>query len=284
MAGATILTINIQLNAPFTFNANTITVASTLSVDGQSPQPVTLTRVSTTEATGILNINVSPGPHTFQLIIDVRGISPIPPTGTIMGTFTLAFNDVPPSTSPPTPFIKIASPATMPLAAGEVQMNIACIHGSSLITTRNGLKRIDKLKVDDEVLSGKNLDEYAKVKGIAQCWIQSPGPDHDAIIFEPNSLGENEPLERLIIDPGHPMSIKSEYLKNGIESLKPAGSFLDEIKNISVKKWTHSSVQEYPSVRYDLILEEPYYTYVANDVVVKSANGNPYNHRYKNLI
>ena len=52
-------------------------------------------------------------------------------------------------------------------------------------------------------------------------------PNHNAVISEPVSLGNNEPNQRLIIDPGYPMISKDEYLKNRFESLHSAGSYLE---------------------------------------------------------
>lgn len=149
---------------------------------------------------------------------------------------------------------------------------------------RDDSKRLDQIKYDDEVLSGDNLDEYAKVKGVAHCWLSFMGVDHDAIIFEAGSLGENEPTQQLIIDPGHPMCTKQEYLEKGIEALRPAGSFWEEFKGDKVytKKWTDVLVQDEPSRRYDLILEEPFNTYVANGMVVRAKGYD--NHRYKRFV
>ena len=149
---------------------------------------------------------------------------------------------------------------------------------------REGTKRLDQIKQGDEVLSGNNFDQYTKVKGIAKCWLSFMGVDHDAIIFEPNSLGENEPNQRLIIDPGHPMCTRTEYLEKGYEALRPAGTFWDEFKGekIYTKKWTDIFVQEEPSVRYDLILEEPFNTYLANGMVVRAKGYK--DHRYQQFV
>lgn len=110
------------------------------------------------------------------------------------------------------------------------------------------------------------------------------GTTHDAIIFEPNSLGENEPSERLIIDPGHPICIKKEYEEKGYSALRPAGTFWEELKGEKVytKKWDDVFVQSEKSVRYDLVLEEPFNTYVANDIIVRSAGYK--DHRYKQFV
>ena len=169
-----------------------------------------------------------------------------------------------------------------------------CLHGSSLIQMKNGNKRLDQIKEGDEVLSGFNLDQYTQVKGVAQCWLSLLGVDHDAIIFEPGSLspsGDKEPSHRLIIDPGHPMCTQVEYLENGYDALRPAGTFWEELKGdkleldhgqVLTKKWTDVFVQNEPSVRYDLILEEPFNIYVANGMVVRAKGYK--DHRYKQFV
>ena len=163
---------------------------------------------------------------------------------------------------------------------------IACLHGSSMIQMKEGTKRIDQIKIGDEVLSHnlKREHKYTKVKGISHCWLSFLGTDHDAIIFEPNSLGENEPSERLIIDPGHPICTQKEYNEKGYQALRPAGTYWEESTDnkIIAKKWTDVFVQDEPSVRYDLILEEPYHMYIANNIIVRSKGYK--DHRYKDSV
>jgi len=165
----------------------------------------------------------------------------------------------------------------------QLEFTFACLHGSSLIETIDGPKRLDKIKSSDKVLSGPNLDQYANVKTLAHCWLSHMGNDHDAIIFEKGSLGPNQPSQRLIIDPGHPMCTKEDYLENGYEALRPAGSYWEErleSGQIQTEKWTDDSVQKESSRRYDIVLEEPFNTYVANGMVVraKGYKNNTYKH------
>jgi hypothetical protein len=162
-----------------------------------------------------------------------------------------------------------------------------CIHGSSMIQMKDGQKRIDQIQQGDQVLSGEK--EYAKVKEVVQCWLSFLGVDHDAIIFEPGSLSsmednEFEPSQRLIIDPGHPICTQKEFLENGYDALRPAGTYWEELKGnkIYTKKWTDIFVQKEPSVRYDLILEDSYNTYIANGIVVRSRGYK--DHRYKQFV
>ena len=252
----------------------------------------TFTVTSTTSASGLFTVDSPPidgtSNYELSLIISFNNGSVITPStdiGTvgeiILGNTNFAF------VSPSVDFnadLTNHSPFTEAgLVLGSLlDFTLACLHGSSLIETIDGQKRIDNIKTGDKVLSGPNLDRYASVKSLAHCWLSHMGNDHDAIIFEKGSLGENEPSERLIIDPGHPMCTKEEYLENGYEALKPAGSYWEERvgNKISANKWTDDIVQLESSKRYDIILEEPFNTFVANGVVVraKGYKNNTYKH------
>jgi intein/homing endonuclease len=72
--------------------------------------------------------------------------------------------------------------------------------------------------------------------------------------------------------------------KKGYEALKPAGEFFPKFNgdNIYTKKWTDELVQKDTSRRYDLVLEEPFNTYVANGMVVRAKGYK--DHRYKNFV
>jgi len=80
------------------------------------------------------------------------------------------------------------------------------------------------------------------------------------------------------------MCTRAEYLEDGYDALRPAGTYWEELKSdkIYTKKWTDIFVQDEPSVRYDLILEEPFNTYVANGIVVRSKGYK--DHRYKEFV
>lgn len=223
---------------------------------------------------------ISSAVHDFVVDINPTNISGTLVSGSI-GTLTVTVNNSTPPSSGSGNIIFSAESGTV---TGLAEFFVNCLHGSSMIETRNGSKRLDQIQSGDEVLSGNNLDEYAQVKSIAHCWLSFMGVDHDAIIFEADSLGENEPSQRLIIDPGHPMCSKEEYLEKGYEALRPAGSYWEELKGDKVytKKWTDTYVQDEPSRRYDLILEEPYNTYVANGMVVRAKGYK--DHRYKRFV
>lgn len=158
----------------------------------------------------------------------------------------------------------------------------ACIHRTSIVKTPSGEVPISKLLGGDSVFTADG--EIAKIREVVHCWLGFVGVDHDAIIFEPGSLGENEPNKRLIIDPGHPMCTKAEYLEKGYQALRPAGSYWEELRGDKVytKKWTDIFVQQEPSRRFDLLLEEPYTTYIANGVVVRAKGYK--SHTYKRFV
>ena len=96
---------------------------------------------------------------------------------------------------------------------------------------------------------------------------------HTCIIFEPNALGDNQPSERLIIDPGHPMCTLEEYKNNNIDALRKALDFVDDNNNlIHITNWSDPTI-EYEDIyhkRYDVVLEHPYTTFIANNMVIKS--------------
>ena len=152
-------------------------------------------------------------------------------------------------------------------------VNGGCIHENSLIITSNGPKKIKDINAkEDKVLTPDN--SFIKVLNVVPCWIQPPGfPIHDCIVFEINALGDNEPSEKLIIDPGHYMCTIAEYKKNGLDALKKAGEFMDpDNKLIYESTWADMNVNtgqnEY--CRYDIVLEEPHKVYMANNIVIKS--------------
>ena len=200
----------------------------------------------------------------------------------IIGNVTFQFNDIPSTIIGPLDMTY--SSAGDSASTATVNININCLHGSSLISIKDGFKRLDQIKEGDEVISGKDFNEYTRVKGVSQCWLTFMGIDHDAIVFEKGSLGVDEPNQRLIIDPGHPMCTREEYLERGSEALRPAGTYWEELKGekIYIKKWTDIFVQSESSVRYDLILEEPFNTYLANGMVIRAKGYR--DHRYKQLV
>lgn len=287
MSGANSVTINITLTLPgvtfsvLSFPANFIKTSATAF-----NLPVTFTVLTATTATvTVATPLIPPGTQFFNLRIPENTSSTAPiqgaTDGDTVGSYTMTFNDSPQTTSGAFALNATFNGLPSDQTSGTSIVTINCIHGSSLISMRDGLKRVDQIHIGDEVVSGTNLDEYAQVKGIAHCWLSFLGFDHDAIIFEKDSLGPNEPDRKLIIDPGHPMCTQKEYLDKGIGALRPAGTYWEELKGdkIYTKKWTDTFVQEEPSRRYDLILEEPFNSYVANGMVIKTAGYK--NHRYK---
>jgi hypothetical protein len=295
MANSVAINNMIILNVGYTFTgAPMSTFPVKIYLDGSVIPLTTLTATVATLTTVGLSpatiISIPAGNHTVVLSFDINQITPT--DGGAIGDSTLKFTypSGPDTTTGNLPFDAGVDPQTLTnayIATGFII--IACIHGSSLVQMKDGLKRIDQIKPGDEVLSGENLDKYTKVVNVAHCWlslkgIAPDGGDCDAIIFEPGSLGENEPTQRLIIDPGHPMCTRKEYLEKGYDALRPAGSFWEELKGDKVytKKWTDELVQEDPSRRYDLVLENPFNTYLANGIVVRAKGYK--DHRYKQFV
>jgi hypothetical protein len=270
----TIITLTLTRVSPYLFVQPTFN--GTLFIDRIPPGsfPVTFTvSGGGTTAVATLNKTIPTGTNVYTLNTPNTVTTVLSPQDTIVGRLAITFNNVPGNVS------NVAFRRDGSIYKTEnITINGQCLHGSSLIQTKDGLKRIDEIKPGDIVISGDNLDQYVKVKDIFNCWLTlkhidpENGQDHDAIVFEPGSLGDNQPSQRLIIDPGHPMCTQKEYIEKGYEALKPAGDFWEELKSdkIYTKKWTDYLIQEEPSRRYDLILEEPYNTYVANGIVIKS--------------
>lgn len=154
-----------------------------------------------------------------------------------------------------------------------------CLHGSCLISTSSGPKRLDTITSQDQVLTATG--EYAPVQELVKCWIQPPGPDHDSIVFEPYSLTSDLPTSPLIIDPGHPICLPHEFAESGLSALKPSGSYR---KEHPVIKYQHLPEQ---TSRYDLILAPPHQTYIASGIIVKSRTSlidAGYHHTYQDMI
>lgn len=151
-----------------------------------------------------------------------------------------------------------------------------CLHGGSLIQTPDGLKRMDQLTVNDQVMVPEGI--YVSIKEVVQCQLKMPQfkEPHDALILEKDSLAPNVPSSRLIIDPGHPIALPSNPT-----NLQPAGSYFSNPNYIS---WTDETMEEPRLTRYDLILEDPYPSYLVHNVVVKSRKTRTdagYDHRYQ---
>ena len=287
------VTVTVDLSAGYTFNVTNPGI--TFNLDG-APRASTFVRqvdqsiaiASVPIASVPIAPPITPGIHSFSIIIPVANVTgPAPPPGgsLIIGTVTYSVNSLPVRTgSNQIDYFEFFG--SFSITSSDVNIFVACLHGSSMIQIKDGTKRLDQIKEGDEVLSHSysGQQEYTQVKGIAQCWLSFMGVDHDAIIFEPNSLGTNEPDQQLIIDPGHPMCTQNEFLEKGPDALRPAATYWEEFKGDKVytKKWTDVFVEDEPSVRYDLILEEPFNTYVTNGIVVRSKGYK--DHRYKEFV
>lgn len=153
-----------------------------------------------------------------------------------------------------------------------------CLHGGSLIQTPHGLKRIDQLTNRDQVLTPNHT--YAQVKEVVLCGRSFPGSStpHQAVILEPDALAPGVPNHRLVIDPGHPISPHLDA------PLKPAGSYLSSTDSkIHLGSWGDPTEK---LTRYDLVLEEGYSSYLANNVIVQSRKAHDdagYEHWYQGI-
>ncbi len=156
---------------------------------------------------------------------------------------------------------------------------MACLHAYSIVMTNYGNKFIKDITIADKVLTANG--QYAQVKSVIQCWITTPGPSHDAVVFEQYSLTQVLPFQRFIIDPGHPIKLNSQ------DDFRPAGEFVNGDK-IHIKKWKDESIQNpTPSIRWDLVLEDGFDNYIANGLIVKSRKDSEnigYVHSYKEWI
>lgn len=153
-----------------------------------------------------------------------------------------------------------------------------CLHGGSLVSTPQGLKRMDQLTVQDQVLTSSG--EYAPINEICRCWI-APGNGlnaYQALVIEKDALGSNLPDAQVILDPGHPIGIHPI-------SLKPAGSYAEGNDKIYYTLWSDVELtREKTLTRYDLILEEPYHDYMVHNLVVRSRKSSKeagYEHWYQ---
>lgn len=232
-----------------------------------------------TSASVLLGFAFAPG--NINISINSSNVTNISIPNTTIGTFIATFTNFP-SLIVQTGQLIIGPTGNSIITSIPLLIAVACLHGSNLVQMKDGTKRIDEIKKGDQVLTGSN--KYAEVKELVFCWLTHMGFDHDAVIFEKDSIGNDEPSQRLIIDPGHPMCTKREFLENGYEALRPAGSYWEENFNgqIYIKKWTDIFVQKEPSVRYDLILEEPHNTYIANEMVVRAKGYK--NNTYKEFV
>lgn len=225
------------------------------------------------EGEGTLHgVQIAPGETTINLLFGAGSYSS---SGTVVVDIVSAIGVLIGSTTLPL----VVSPDGSAIASGTIL--ILCLHGSSLITTRKGRRRLDQIQSGDYVATGQKdksgISIYAKVLSLVPCWTTHPGPPHDAVIIEPNALGHRQPTHRLIIDPGHRILYKKKII--------PAGSLVNTLPGISIRKWTDPEIPK--SLRYDLVLAPPHKTYLANGVVVasrESIHQAGYHHSYQHLI
>lgn len=247
---------------------------------------------------GNISAFLNPGTqHSFQLI---TGASTAPTVSSYTFNITLSIqnsqgNYLLYNYSPPEIFnsseIFFNPGYSIAIANDDVNFTavLVCLHSDSLITTENGSQKIKTLKDNIPILTPE--DTFVPIKKVVQCWLKvnTNTQYHDAIVFEINSLGDNIPSSQLIIDPGHPMCLKSEYLQHGLSALKKAGEYLNN-NDIYKIKWNDIKITESNTdnmIRYDLILEDSYPVYMANNVVVKARDdiyNAGYDHKYYDFV
>jgi hypothetical protein len=147
-----------------------------------------------------------------------------------------------------------------------------CIHGSSNVQVdTETLLPISELKLGDRILGADGRE--SRVEHHVACWLGLPGASnfHEAIIFEPGSLGSGIPTQLFAIDPGHPMCTPEEFRLNGINGLKKARDYLNSTE-IRLTRWDETA-RIFPglNIRYDIVMpKDSCGAYIANGVVVKS--------------
>ena len=215
----------------------------------------------------LFTLNLVPGTYDISLSFPAEGNVTVPFSGYL--------EIKRPSGAAARPFLQYNATTGQIFLSPPVGFVLVCLHGNSVIMTPNGNKFIKDAETGDKVITANG--EYAKILNVCHCWIEFPGPSHDAVIFEPHSLGDGLPSTRLIIDPGHPIKI------NKHDEFRPAGEFVNDDR-IYVRKWTDEIIQNpTPSIRWDLVLEDGFDNYIANGVIVKSRTSpvDPgYTHRF----
>lgn len=153
-----------------------------------------------------------------------------------------------------------------------------CLHGGSLVNTPQGLKRMDQLTIQDQVLTSSG--DYAPINEVCQCWL-APGNGsnaYQALVIEKDALGPNTPNAQLILDPGHPIGIDPK-------SLKPAGSYAEGNEKIHYTLWSDISLTDDKTLtRYDLVLDDPHHDYMVHNLIIQSRKSSKeagYDHWYQ---
>lgn len=153
---------------------------------------------------------------------------------------------------------------------------VICLHGSSKVLMADGsTKNLRDVEGGDLVRAADGKE--AKVVERVRCWrnpIEKDDP-HRCAIFEPDSLGEGVPSERLLVDVGHPIGRLSEFSELGSGGLLPAIQFAEGLGEGQARVVSWSEAEDYlPDAwwRYDLILEEGTCgAYIVNGGVVAKA-------------
>ena len=170
--------------------------------------------------------------------------------------------------------VNIVTGATSPpvtMSGGMFENNVfsaitivpaACIHGDCLISMGDGSKKMIKDIVHgDIIVDVKNNN--VKVERVVSCWLKQPHEQeyHEAIVFEKDSMGDNLPFEKFIIDPSHPVLVNDKMVMP-VDVMKE----INDVKKAYSIRW-NAVAEDYQ--RYDLLLEDKSCEYyLANGVPV----------------
>lgn len=274
-AVSSVLSVMLTKTGPALFNPSTSTITYTYMATNTGSTNITDPTLIDDTANG--SVVITP----FSPLIIVPG-----GTATTTGTYTITPADViagyisnfarivaqTPSVSPTTD-----SPAYA-VAGFSSLFTLACIHGDSEVTyvTAEGKevpRAIATIREGDYILNG--VGAPAKVTRVVKCWDKHPKWEyaHRCVVFPPDSLDKGIPTQKFIVDSGHPIATLSSFANDGLASMMPAGSFVNDDGKGSAyrsdwKKVANSEADT--STRYDLIIEGPSATYMANGLVVKA--------------
>lgn len=171
------------------------------------------------------------------------------------------------------------NPLCFSCPSNEVEIQVfLCLHGASLVhmaDPKQEYKRIDEI-VEGDVVRTAELGVMAIVDKVCKCWVSPTNGSvvHDALVLEANCLGEGQPSQRLILDPGHPICTREKYGQLGQNGLRPAASWATAPLASAIIKWKDERVQRHETegstLRYDLVLHGSSRTYMANGLIIQS--------------
>jgi hypothetical protein len=212
------------------------------SIIGNTPQFLTLTVIPATLPPGVYSVTVqapvtiADGGQTY--------------TNTVSGTLQMGG-------------------MTQSFSSTAVASVAVCVHGSSLISLPGNKEiAISELKSGSIIMTadGKEVEVVEVVPCIVSYNDKFFGP---CVIFEKDSLGENVPSKRFVIDAGHPICTQESYKKG--EKLRMAKYYVND-GNIYMTTWDEAGkLMPGENKRYDIIMpEDSCKAYIANGIVVQA--------------